>query len=819
MQHRRFLLFLLAQGLLLALFAVDLLQPPTARADAPETQGEPAAPQGGPVVGVSPAAPAGVDPAVLQWRDVEPLPLGTAPGAAALPDPQVFSGAAGPAQQTGDAGLSWLTRQVNVGNWVVDAVLGSSTAQLHALNEALLAGVGGIGDRIMAQTGCSALVFCVSSALFFEGPLGAQLARLWSAFQPAAIGMIAVFFVVRLNQAQLEGGRNRIAAAKDILTGVILALIITLAGQWPASLLIDFFRALSETMLSAGASLTVADLVAFNLRTAGFFNLGASLAAFLLSLAWAALFGLVLVRWFRIAVLLLLLPLVGPCLLLPSTRRYATFWIDSLVGLLLQHIAQVAAFTLGSVLVLSGSDSGEGPGAALIWAFSALLGVGFAFCGTSLFNGLLGGAGTSSTRSAGSWMRSTAGQALAVAAGQRAGMTTSTLGGSLASGALLGGLSGGVRGALLGGAASGLTHRRRAITAAEGTLEQTYSGHATRLQRGDRVTAERQRRLTPAAQEQLTLSDLGREGQRRTAIAQLGRAVARGTLTPQAAQQQVLTLATGIETARALEIHQLAAADGTLHARTPEEQIAHRRQQQQLADRLSQRQRQAQRQQPTPPAPALTGPRAAQRAAILQRWERNDHAAAAADAAAVIASGHDGAVLAQMEQRADARAVTRTERIARLDRAYTQAGPGDRLQQLDATVRVTQRTAQIGQQRAVRQQRDGLLTYQRSAEDAVTPRRAPAGLSAAQRQIVVRMEQRWHVADQAAAQRDAVTVVTDHTSPAAVAQARQAADTRAARRIQLRQRLHAAVTQPGPQAGLARLNALERQIRAGEEVQ
>lgn len=821
MQHRRFTpisLWLLLASLLIACL---LARPTSALADAPDTQGDYPAGQGGPTQRAGSAAPpagTAADRAARQWRDVQPLPLTAAPGAAAVPDPRLLTPAGGPTRQAGDSGLSWLTRKVNVGNWVVDAVLGGTTAQIHTVNEAVLVGAEGVEQRVGTQATCRAMVFCIAPALFFEGPLGATMRRLWGPFQALAIGLITVFFIVQLNQLQLNGGANRLAALKEIGTLVLASLVVSLAGEWPVTLLLVLFQAINETLIGATAGLSLADLIAFNLESTGLFNVGPSVMALLLTLGWIALMVMVVVRWFRIAVLLLLLPLVGACILLPSTRRYAQFWLDSLIGLLLQHSATVAAFTLGSVMINPGIRPNDGNAAsAMVWSMGALLGMGFAFCGTSLFNGLLSGAGMSSSRSAGSWVRSTAGQALSVAAGQRAGMTTATLRGSLASGALLGGLTGGVRGALLGGAASGLTYRRRALTAAETTLDTAFTTHAGQLRSGDTATTERQRRLTPTSKEQLALGDLGREQQRRAQLGQLSRAVVGGTLSADAAQQQAIQLATAEQTARAVQITQLAQADGTLDARTPAEQQAHNRQVQQVTDRLLQRQRVAQRQQATGSSPALDTARAQRRADMLQRWDGNDRAAAAADAAEVMAQGSDPAVLAQMEGRADARATQRAQRITRLDQAYAVAGPATDLRKLDQIVTVTQRQQAVAQRQAVGAQRDDLLRYQRSAEDALGSRRAPAGITEVQQRIVLRYEQRWARADRAAAQAAAAIVVEQGGTPAAVDAARQAADTRGTQRAQRRARLHAALGQGGPAAALARLDAVQRAIRAGEE--
>lgn len=822
MLHRRFtpisLCLLLASLLIICL----LVQPPAARADAPDTQGDDHAAQGGPDRSAARATTRGATPAELaarQWRDVQPLPLVAAPGAAALLDPRLLTPAPGPAQQTGTTGMSWLSRKVNVGNWVVDAVLGGTTAQIHTLNEAMLAGVEGTSQRVSAQAGCNALIFCISPNLFFTGAIGAQIQGLWVPFRLVAIGLITVFFLVQLNQLQLQGGQNRIAALKEIGTLVGMALVISLAGEWPITLLLLLFQGVTEALLSATAGLTISELIAFNLQTSGAFNMGASVMAFLLSCGWIALVVIVVIRWFRIALLLLLLPLVGPCILLPSTRRYATFWLDTLTGILLQHVATAAAFTLGSVILNPGlRPTDDNIAAAMVWGMGTLLGLGFAFCGTSLFNGLLGGAGLSSSGSrGGAWMR-TAGQALSVAAGQRAGMVTGSLRGSLASGALLGGLSGGLRGALIGGAASGVTFRRRALTAAEGKLDQAFTTQAGQVRSSDSVTAERVRRLTPASQEQLAASDLGRERERRAHFAQLSRAVVGGRLSEAAAQQQAIQLATAEQTARAMQVTQLAQADGTLHARTPAEQVAHNRQVQGIADRLMQRQRTAQRQQPASTAPGLDAARTERRAALLQRWEANDRAAADADAAEVVAQGNDPTVLRQMEQRADVRATRRAARIQRLDQALQQPGPASDLQKLDQVVTVTQRQQGIAQRQAVAVQRDDLLRYQRSAEDALGDRRPPAGLTPVQQRVVVRYEQRWAQQDRAAAQAAAQIVIEQGSTPAAVDMARQAADVRGTERAQLRTRLHAALGQPGPAAHLARLDAVQRAVRDAGEV-
>ena len=105
-------------GILLAVLLLVMLPPALALADAPITRGPEAAGQGS--VGVPSRGAGGVSDGTA-WRGVRELPPSMPPqGAIAAP-------AYAPRMQQGDGGngaLAWLDRQINPGNWILDAGMG-----------------------------------------------------------------------------------------------------------------------------------------------------------------------------------------------------------------------------------------------------------------------------------------------------------------------------------------------------------------------------------------------------------------------------------------------------------------------------------------------------------------------------------------------------------------------------------------------------------------------------------------------------------------------------------------------------------------------
>src|SRR5262249_52755782 len=137
-------------------------------------------------------------PDAQRWQGIQELP----PPSAALRG-SVVAGFA-PMQQSGpeNGPIAWLGRNLNPGNWILDAGMGifagiikTFSGLLQKAHEAV------VGDASVIPIGCdnaaTNFVFCTPGSLTYDHP-GVQ--AVWSILRSIAASIVTILFVVRLGR-------------------------------------------------------------------------------------------------------------------------------------------------------------------------------------------------------------------------------------------------------------------------------------------------------------------------------------------------------------------------------------------------------------------------------------------------------------------------------------------------------------------------------------------------------------------------------------------------------------------------------------------
>ncbi len=321
----------------LALLAFVIFLPAPVHADAPGTRGDPPQPQGS--MQQTGAAPADVAP----WQEVHPL----APSGMPLDAPVL--------QTTFDSGpvSSWLSRNLNPGNWVLDAGMGVVAGVIATFGETaqriaeVLIGAGTseqswtIIPASCSDNAATNFVFCTPPALTYNHP---AMTSIWSVMRAVAQLLVTLLFVVRMSRLAAEGQQSLATEGKDLLLTFIGVSLFINATQATVALIIDLFNFISDALLSQAA---------FEMPTpvGPDLNIGAML---MYAVFWLAMVWLIVKSAFRVVHLMVLVglaPLAGALLMDRSTSPRFYGWLNRLVDLLFEQVALAATMIVAVALV------------------------------------------------------------------------------------------------------------------------------------------------------------------------------------------------------------------------------------------------------------------------------------------------------------------------------------------------------------------------------------------------------------------------------------------------------------------------------------
>ncbi|MCS6841942.1 MAG: type IV secretion system protein [Roseiflexus sp.] len=313
-----------------------IILPTPVLADAPGTRGDPPQPQGS--IQQTGAAPADT----AHWQGVQLL----APSGTPLDAPAPFT-----TLDTDSAG-SWLSRNLNPGNWVLDAGMGvvagviatfGETAQRTAL---VLLNARASGHWTIIPSSCSDnaatnFVFCTPSALTYNHP---AMASIWSVMRAVAQLLVTLLFVVRMSRLLAEGQQSLATEGKGLLLTFIGVSLFINSTQATLAFIIDLFNAVSDALLSR-AAFEMPTPVRLDL------NIGAML---MYAVFWLVMVWLIIKSAFRVVsvmVLVGLAPLAGALLMDRSTSPRFYGWLNRLFDLLIEQVALAATMIVAVALV------------------------------------------------------------------------------------------------------------------------------------------------------------------------------------------------------------------------------------------------------------------------------------------------------------------------------------------------------------------------------------------------------------------------------------------------------------------------------------
>lgn len=327
-------------GWVLLLGVLLLVTPVPVWADAPIGGGPDMLPIGS--VGTAPTDATDASAAeAAQWQQVQPLPP---LGSPAFPSHGRLS------QNGGDgSAIAWLDRNLNPGNWVLDAGMGIFAGVIKTiaglLQRAVLVLLGHDPPSISAvgrtpmegawsviPPGCvdrvTNFVFCVPASLTYDHP-GVQ--TVWHIVHGIAVSLVTLLFVVRIGRLLGEGPRGLATEGKRLTLTFLLATAFIQSTYPICRLVITFVNSISTLLLAqASATLPATDV--------GDLNMGSNLMVVVI---WALLLLLTLKsfgRLVQIIVLLAVAPLAGALLMDPSTSPRFRAWFDKLLTLLLSQV-------------------------------------------------------------------------------------------------------------------------------------------------------------------------------------------------------------------------------------------------------------------------------------------------------------------------------------------------------------------------------------------------------------------------------------------------------------------------------------------------
>lgn len=396
-------------GLALLALCFGLVRTPAvALADAPGTRGPEPQAHGG--VGNAPTSP-GKSTTGTSWSGVRELPppavLTRGSGAMPFQVPQQQG-----APESGP--ITWLTRNLNPGNWILDAGMGIFAGIVKMFGGmAQKAATAFLGTASVLPTGCdnaaTNFVFCTPGSLTYDHP---GVRAIWGVLSSIAAGLVTILFTVRLGRMIVEGPRALAAEGKGLLLTFIVSLSFIQATGPICKLLIDFFNGLSNLLL-ARASL------AFPSQDVGDLNIGSNILFLTL---WVIILLLILksfTRLVQIIILLAMAPIAGALLMDRSTSARFRSWFEKLIELLLSQINLVIIFIVISAILQP--YQGQAAGDAFVGFVLSIVMMGTALSGKSVI-----GIATSAIGGGGGGMLAflryqVMGSALRSMAGQRGG--------------------------------------------------------------------------------------------------------------------------------------------------------------------------------------------------------------------------------------------------------------------------------------------------------------------------------------------------------------------------------------------------------------
>lgn len=272
------------------------------------------------------------------------------------------------------ATLPWLSRALNPGNWILDAGMGIFTAITATVGELLqqsvmsMLGVGGDKAAIVSAFGppaagqwsvipssCSDgslqnFVFCTPPSLTYAHP---GVRNVWGVLRAVATGLVTILFTVRLGRMLSDGPRALAAEGKPLVLTFVVTLLFVQGTAYTCGWLIDFFNAISESIL-AGASFT------FPAVSDTPFEIGARIMG---ACFWLLMLVLTLKGFFRvvaIAVLVGVAPLAGAMLMDQATASRFRAWLEKLIELLIEQVALIIVLTVApAMLPIQGAGGGD----------------------------------------------------------------------------------------------------------------------------------------------------------------------------------------------------------------------------------------------------------------------------------------------------------------------------------------------------------------------------------------------------------------------------------------------------------------------------
>jgi hypothetical protein len=364
-------------GMLLTLGLV--LTPPAVLADAPGTRGPRSAGQGG--LG-TPATGAGHLTSDARWQGIQELP----PPSYAMRN--LSAPDVAPMRQSGgeNGPIAWLGRNLNPGNWILDAGMGIFAGIIKTFSGLLQkAHDSVVGDASVIPTGCdnaaTNFVFCTPGSLTYDHP-GVQ--AVWSILRSIAASIVTILFAVRIGRMVVEGPRTLATEGKGLLLSFLFALIIIQATYPVCKLLIDFFNGISGLLLSKAA-------IAFPSVEADDLNIGSNLMFLFYWIVILLLTVKCFFRLVRIIVLISIAPLAGAMLMDRATSGRFKSWLDKLIELFFEQINLVIVFVVAAAIVKPFQDRSLGD--AFVMTTLSIITLLMALMGPSMI-GLAAGAGS-----------------------------------------------------------------------------------------------------------------------------------------------------------------------------------------------------------------------------------------------------------------------------------------------------------------------------------------------------------------------------------------------------------------------------------------
>jgi hypothetical protein len=273
--------------------------------------------------------------------------------------------------------ISWLTRNLNPGNWILDAGMGIFAGIVKMFGGmAQKAAVAFLGTASVLPAGCddaaTNFVFCTPGSLTYDHP---GVRAIWGVLSSIAAGLVTILFTVRLGRMIVEGPRALAAEGKGLLLTFIVSLSFIQATGPISKLLIDFFNGLSNLLLSRAS-------LVFPSQDVGDLNIGSNILFLTL---WVIILLLVLksfARLVQIIILLAMAPIAGALLMDRSTSPRFRSWFEKLTELLLAQINLVIIFIVISAILQP--YQGQAAGDAFVGFVLSIVMMGTALSGKSV---------------------------------------------------------------------------------------------------------------------------------------------------------------------------------------------------------------------------------------------------------------------------------------------------------------------------------------------------------------------------------------------------------------------------------------------------